>query len=153
MVHGNQGSERTEFGGIISLAKFTEEHSEAITFDLLTRTNYQLDDVGGRLTWSSLYSFIRNLDSDSALARDLGKSTGWENTLTTNKILADIYDMLQVLNANLMAIGGKHMKPKPYPRPNDKDSNKERRIGSGAMPFDELQKWFKEKQDGKRKRL
>lgn len=154
MVHGYQGGERADVGGIISLAKFAEEHCEALSFDLLTRTNYQLDDVGGRLTWSSLNSFIRNLDTDSALARDLGKSTGWENTLTTNKILADIYDMLQVINANIMAIGGgKHKKPKPYPRPSDKDSNNERRIGKGAMPLDELQKWFKEKRDGKRKRI
>lgn len=153
MVQGNPRCKRSEIGGIISLAKFTEEHSEAITFDLLTRTNYQLDDVGGPLSWGSLYSFIRNLDTDSALARDLGKSTGWEDTLTTNKILADIFDMLQVINANIMRIGGgKKTKIKPYPRPWDKDSDK-RKIGKGAMPYDELQKWFKEKQNGKRKRI
>lgn len=139
---------------MISLAKFTEEHCEAITFDLLTRTNYQLDDVGGPLSWGSLYSFIRNLDTDSALARDLGKSTGWEDTLTTNKILADIFDMLQVINANIMRLGGgKNKKIKPYSRPWDKDKDKERKIGKGAMPYDELREWFKEKQNGKRKRI
>ena len=47
--------------------------------------------MGGTLSWGSLHSFIKNLGSDSALAKDLGKSTGWENTLTTNQILADIY--------------------------------------------------------------
>ena len=62
--------------------------------------------------------------------------------------------MLQVINANIMRIGGdKKRKIKPYPRPWDKDSDKERKIGKGALPLDELQNWFKEKQNGKRKRI
>lgn len=154
MVGSDQrtGQRQSVIGGIISLAKFTEEHDKAITFDLLTKTNYQLDDVGGELSWFALSSFIRNLDSDSALARDLGKSTGWENTLTTNRILADIYDLLQVINANLVGIGGgKRKKIKPYPRPGKEENTK--RIGKGAMPLNELREWFKEKRkNGKRKR-
>jgi hypothetical protein len=138
-------------GGIISLAKFTEEHRGAIAFDLLTKTNYSIDDVGGELSWFALSSFIRNLNTDSALARELGKSTGWEDTLTTNRILADIYDLLQVINGNLVAIGGgKHKKITPYPRPKGKDDEK-KHIGKGAIPFDELKEWFKEKRkNGKR---
>ena len=138
---------------MISLAKFCEEHDRALNYDLLTQTNYQLDDVGGSLSWGAFRSFIYGLRTDSALARDLGKATGWEDTLTTNKILADIFDMLQVINANIMRIGGgKKTKIKPYPRPWDKDSDK-RKIGKGAMPYDELREWFKEKQNGKRKRI
>jgi len=86
------------------------------------------------------------LDSGSALARDLGKSTGWENTLQTNILLADIYDLLQVINANLC--GKKRKRIKPYPRPNGKD--KDRKIGKGALPLNELEKWFEEKRNGKR---
>ena len=136
-------------GGIISLASFAEEHCEALQYDLLTRTNYQLDDVGGVLSWNALDSFIRNLDSGSALARDLGKSTGWENTLQTNILLADIYDLLQVINANICGLGGgKRKKIKPYPRPKGKDNDK--KIGKGAMPLSELKKWFEVKRNGKR---
>lgn len=137
---------RPLIGGIISLAGFIYGHRKAVEFDLLTRTNYQLDDVGGALSWSALDSFIRNLGTDSALARDLGKATGWENIIQTNIILADLYDLLQVINANIVALGGgKKQKIKPYPRPNRK--NDTRKIGKGPLPLDELQKWIKEKQE------
>lgn len=113
----------------------------------MTKTRYTLDDLGGALPWRSLLSFIKNLDSGSALARDLGKATGWEDTLKTNALLADIYDMLQVINANLCAMGGGKKKTiKPYPRPG-KDENKTRKIGSGAMPVNELREWIRRKQE------
>lgn len=82
---------------------------------------------------------------DSALARDLDKSTGWEDTLTTNRILADIYDLLQTINANLLRMGGKTVKVKPYPRPRAKPKT----LGKGAMPWAELQEWFKKKRGNK----
>lgn len=109
-----------------------------------------MDDVGGELSWFALSSFIRNLDSGSALARDLGKSTGWENTLQTNILLADIYDLLQRIDADLCRLGGgKKKKIKPYPRPK-KDKSDDKKIGKGALPYNELQKWFEEKRNGKR---
>ena len=103
-----------------------------------------MDDVGGALSWSALNSFVRNLDSGSALARDLGKSTGWENTLTTNQILADIYDLLQVI---AIMLSGKKKQIKPYPRPG---REKDRKIGKGAVKVTELEEWFKEKRNGRR---
>lgn len=130
---------------MISLARFIDEHGEAIGFDLITKTNFQIDDIGGALTWSSLDSFIKNLGGDSALARDLGKATGWETTTKTNAILADIYDLLQVINANLISFasnGKKKTKIKPYPRPG-RDEDIKRKIGREAMPLDELRKWLK----------
>ena len=142
--------ERGRLGGIVSLAKFTEEHFEAITFDLLTKTNYTLDDVGGRLSWSALLSFIHNLDTSSALARDIGKSTGWENTLRTNILLAEIIDLLQMINANIIGLGGKKKKIKPYPRPWVKDKDK-KKVGKDPLPVNELRKWFEEKRNGRRK--
>ena len=127
---------------------FIEEHEKALNYDLMTRTGYQLDDLGGSLTWGALSSFIGNLRTDSALARDLGKSTGWEDTLKTNEILADIYDMLQVINANIVRLGrGKHRKIKPYPRPGQEEKT-ERKIGKGAMPLSKLREWIKERQHG-----
>ena len=132
----------------MSLGEFCATHKEAITYDLMTRTQYTLDDVGGALSWSSLNSFIKNLGSDSALARDLGKSSGWENTKKTNEILADIFDMLQVINVNIKQLAGdKHRKFKPYPRPGRDDDNK-RKLGKGAMPLNELREWFRRRTHG-----
>lgn len=111
----------------------------------MTRTNYQINDIGEALSWASLYAFIKNLGSDSALARDLGKATGWENTLQTNVILADIFDMLQVIHADLVAWssgGKKKTKFKPYPRPGA-DADKKRRLGKNALPLPELREWMK----------
>ncbi len=129
------------------------EHYEAIEYDLITRTAYTLDDVGGRLSWSALSSFIKNLDTGSALAKDLDKTTGWENTLQANIILADIYDLLQVTNSLLVAMatqGKKRKKIKPYPRPG-KDRNT-RKLGKGAMPLNALSKWMEEMRNGKRRK-
>lgn len=71
----------------------------------------------------------------------------WSSTLKTNIILADIYDVLTCVNANLMAHAtGKAAKnPKPYPRPRKEDPGNERHFGSGALPPDELREWFEEK--------
>jgi len=135
---------------MISLAQFTEEHAGAVNFDLMTRTNYQLDDVGGALNWSSLYSFITHLKGDSALARDLGKSTGWEDTQKTNEILADIFDILQVINFNIVAYasnGKKKSKIKPYPRPGREEDKDEKKLGKGALPASELFEWFRRKRE------
>lgn len=90
------------------------------------------------------------MGSDSALARDMGRSTGWETTLKTNAILADIYDLLQVINSNVIAMatkGKKRKTVKPYPRPG-RDDNNERKIGKGAMPLNDLREWIRRKRNG-----
>ena len=111
-----------------------------------------MDDVGGRLSWSALSSFIKYLRPDSALGRDLGKYTGWDTPRKTNEILADIFDMLQVIDAHVLRIGGgKRKKLKPYPRPNLKDEDK--KIGKGALPYSELQDWFEEKRKWHQKEI
>ena len=109
-------------------------------------TGYTLNDVGGRLPWSALSSFISNLQLDSALAREIGGYAGWESTYKTNLILADIYDVLQAI---ALSLGGKKHKFKPYPRPIDKEKKK-KSIGKGALPtVDSLRNWIKEKRNGR----
>jgi hypothetical protein len=81
------------------------------------------------------------LRSDSAVARELGQASGWEDTLQTNVILADIYDVLMAI---LYAVTHQKKKAPRYPRPGN-DKNK-KRIGKGAMPFDQLRDWIKERQ-------
>ena len=68
----------------------------------------------------------------------------WCGQAKTNAILADIYDMLAMINANLCAMnsGKRAKKPKAYKRPGDKG---EQRIGKNALPPDELRKWFEKK--------
>ena len=112
---------------------------------MMTRTSYTLDDLGGSLKWGALKSFIKNVGPDSALARDLGKQTGWENTLKTNVILADIYDLLQVINSNICALAnkGKSRKQiKPYPRPG-KGDDKKRKIGKGAVTLEAMRDFIR----------
>jgi len=70
---------------------------------------------------------------------------GWESTLKTNLILADIYDILQAI---LLSLGKGQNKFKAYPRPG-KNNNNQRKIGSDPMTPDELRKWyFRENEDG-----
>ena len=73
--------------------------------------------------------------------------SSWASTTKTNMILADIFDMLAQINANLVAIGSR--KParsvKPYPRPWAKEPDSVQKIGKGALPKNELRKWIERK--------
>ena len=132
-------------GGIISVTTILSEHSDAITYDLLTKTKYSLDDVGGALSWGTLYSFIKGLGADSAYASELANRRGWESTTKTNIILADIFDILQVI---AVMLGGNKNKFKPYPRPWRAEEEDKEKIGKDALPADDLHEWIKERQHG-----
>lgn len=135
-------------GGIIGLAKFVTEHRKAVEHDLLVKTGHELNDIGRTLSWDALDSFLSNLGADSAVSRELDSDIAeWGTTVKTNKILADIWDVLAMINANLIAVGTRKpaKAPKRYPRPGQKDPEAEQHIGSGALPPDELRKWFEEK--------
>lgn len=85
------------------------------------------------------------------MARDLGKATGWETTSKTNEILADIFDMLQIINANIVNMAsGKRKNVKPYPRPGKDENTNKHHFGKGALPYEELKKWMEAKRNGKR---
>ena len=122
------------------------EHDEAIEYDLLTRTGHELGDVGRTLTWGALASFVLQEDERSALARDLDKERAlWATTTKTNGILADIFDMLAQINANLVAIGSheKTRPVKPYPRPGMEEKREDiEHFGKGALPRGEFKKWL-----------
>ena len=110
-------------------------------------TGHSLDDVGSGLSWAALGSFLHNLGPDSATARELDPDMAiWSSPANTNAILADIFDMLAQINANLIAIGSHKTskKPKPYPRPGDKEKQ-EKRIGKNALPANELDLWIAKK--------
>jgi hypothetical protein len=77
--------------------------------------------------------------------------TEWGSTLKTNIILADIFDVLCQINANM--VGGlshkRPQRPKPYPRP---WVDKKRKTGKGALPVSELEKWIEQKRHEPRRR-
>ena len=147
MDQGVEGS-RSGSGGIISLAKMALEHREALEYDLLTKTGHEIEDIGRSLSWRALMSFVKKLDGTSAMCRDTNpEAAEWSSTIKTNFILADIYDVLAAINANLTAIGsGRRAKqPKQYPRPNKNKNENEKHIGSGALPAAELHEWIERK--------
>lgn len=96
-------------------------------------------------------SLVKGLASsyDSELWRSTHEDLAiWSTTLKTNALLADIYDMLAQLNANM--VGGfsrkKSSRIKPLPRPWLVDKSKH--IGKGALPKDELREWIKKRMKG-----
>lgn len=126
-----------------------KDHSKALEADLV-RCGYTLDDIGRSLPWRALGSFIQELQPDSALAYELDpKMSAWATARQTNILLADIFDMLAIINANLMAFGGKKpKKPAKYPRPWREDQNKEtRHFGKDPLPIAELDKWLERKRN------
>lgn len=111
----------------------------------MTRAGFTLDDIPARLSYRALNSFVTHLGLDSALAAEvLPDESAWGTATKTNTILADIFDMLGIINANLVGIGSRKRpkQPKPYPRPKQKERQK---YGHDALPIDELREWIRSK--------
>ena len=90
---------------------------------------------------------------DSETARELEPDlVKWASQMKTNAILADIYDQLAMINANICAMGSgeKAKKPKAYPRPNDSEK---KTIGKKGLPPEELRAWFDKKRKERQKKL
>lgn len=119
-----------------------KEHRKAIESDLMQR-GFCLDDIGRSLPWSALNSFISNIGLDSALVKELEPEIAdWGTVWKTNLLLADIFDILNIINANIVAIGSHKAakQTKPYPRPGDE--KKGEHYGKGAVSVPELRKMF-----------
>ena len=126
------------------------EHREAVNVDLMKR-GYTLDDVGGVLSWDALGDFISKTEPGSALSYDLDPERAqWAPTDGTNRILADIYDLLAVMNRTLamMATQKKQKKPEPYPRPGQKKKEK-RHIGTASIPLADVKNEIMKRLRGK----
>lgn len=125
-------------GGILGLCRLLTEHGEAVEYDLLA-LGYRLDWLGTRrLSWRDLWVIVRMAPRSSALARSIhGARAVWTQE---TYLLADIFDVLAAANWQR---AGKGPKPKPFPRPRREDDKTVTRYGSGALPIDELDAWFK----------
>ena len=110
------------------------------------QTGHTLDDVGGALSWSALGAFLHQVEPDGAIAHELEPDiAAFSSRFKTNAILADIYDILAQINANLVAgfSRKRSQKPRRYPRPGDNDK---RHIGkNNSMTVSELDSWFAKK--------
>lgn len=108
-----------------------------------------MSDIGRRLSWDALDSFVKNLRPDSATAREMNPELAvWATQAKTNAILADIFDLLSGINANLvaMATGKRAKRTKQYPRPGKKDKNVQQIGGrENAMPVAKMREWLEEK--------
>lgn len=112
----------------------------------MTNTRYTLQDVGGALSWGALLHFVQFAPRTSALSRELNPVTDeerWAEGHATAALLADIYDLLNQLNENLVARGGNRRAThvKPYPRPWAKGKG-ERRIGRDPIPVADFEAWW-----------
>ena len=121
-------------------------------YDLLTLTGHELEDVGRSLSWGALGAFLRKASPQGAIASDLYPDhVPWMQTMQTNVILADIYDVLTQINSNI--VGGlshkKAKKAQKYPRPWDKKKNR-KQFGSAddTLPIDKMRDWLFGRKDG-----
>lgn len=123
------------------------EHRDAIEHDLLTKTGHTLNDVGRALSWDALGAFVQyDTLTPSALLKEIDEEQfQWATTAQTNYLLADIYDLLAVINENLKIKGTKARgkMPKPHPRPGD-TKRATKKIGT-AMPASDFDAWIKKK--------
>lgn len=129
---------------MIGLTEFISEHREAVERDLLVEAGHELSDIGGTLSWGALKSFLSSVKMGSALADDLHPDMAeWSTRAKTNAILADIFDQLSLVNAQLRVLithkPGRH--PEPYQRPGMKEKNT-KRIGNGALPINKMREWI-----------
>jgi len=123
------------------------KHGKALEYDLMTRTGHTLADVPEAVPWEALSAFVARLDMDSATVQDIRPElAGWTTRAKTNAILADIADVLAMINANLVALGQRKRAkiPEPYPRPGSK-ADRKKHIGSDPLPPDKLREWIEER--------
>ena len=104
------------------------------------KRGYTLKDVGGVLPWDALDDFISKTEPGSALSYELDPERAqWATIDGTNKILADIYDLLAAINHTLavMATHKRQKRPEPYPRPGMKKKEK-RHVGTASIPVTDI---------------
>lgn len=109
----------------------------------MTRVGATLDDVPTRISWRALGNFVGNLGIDSAYVREVEPEVArWVAPESLRPMLADLFDLVAVLNRNVVAASSKHRprKPKPYPRPGRQDKGTV--VGRDPIPIKDFDKWW-----------
>lgn len=123
------------------------KHTGELEYDLMTLTGFTLDDLGERLTYRALFSFIQNLPKTSALWKathpnDIDYAL-WESQEIVPQLLARLSDQISQLawmysSANTTK---KQPKPKPLTRPGV-ESAKEEVYGKDPIPISQFNDWW-----------
>lgn len=127
---------RNHDGGILGLLTLTDEHTEAIEFDLI-RLGLRLRDVGSvGFNWRDLLVIVKRLGRDTELYRALHPEddTSWSISDYLLALIAD-QSALRLWQAG----GGRGSKPKPVPRPGDEPTQKH--YGT-AEPVESIVEWL-----------
>lgn len=120
--------------------------SDAIEYDLVRATGCAFADVPERLSWNALAAFVRGLGPGSSWAeRKDPEAAAWGTREKTNAILADIFDLLAIINRNLVAANTPKGKtrpkaPRPYPRPHARDAAPV--VGRDPIPVGDFDEWW-----------
>lgn len=121
--------ERGDPPPILTLLDLFEEHRSAFEYDWRTRFHLPLDDVGHGMSWGEGWRLTHELLND-VTSHVAAAAAGWPHPITREwAVLADVYDLLARVNSE------RKRKPKPYPRPWDKNK---KRFGRATRPQSEI---------------
>lgn len=140
-------------GGIEGLAEIVSDHGGALEYDLMTLTNFTLDDLGGRLSCRSLVHFIRYLPPTSATKRELDGGltdiqTAWVSGQATAQLVACLIDEIRGLEWLYQSAHSKSRirRPKRFPTPWSTDEELGvRRFGKDPIRVADFDAWFDSK--------
>jgi hypothetical protein len=100
---------RCVIGGICKLLEIIEEHPSEIAYDLRSRFNFGIQDIGISIPWIEAVRLIAVLLRDPSSWTQAAKNN-WDYPVDRNWIVAShSYDLLAMVNSK--------KKPKPYPSP------------------------------------
>lgn len=133
-------------GGIAGLALAIERHGSAFEHDVMAATGRTLSEFieQGPPGVVALAHFLAHIGPDTATWHELEGSGArmWSSTLKSNAVLADLFDVVSLVNRNIVQSGSRSRvkNPRPYPRPWDADTE---RIGHGPVRVSQFWDWWK----------
>lgn len=137
-------------GGIAALAMTVAQHGRALEYDLMTRTRYGLDDMGGELNERMLLAFVMHLPSDSALSSEVrGDSSEeiiWQEPALLPMLLAEAVDTMHVISWEVAQANSRRDLGPRYPEPIERPGAVKRHdthvYGSDPIPISEFDAWW-----------
>lgn len=110
----------------------------------MTRAGATLDDLGARIPWRAFAHFVAHLDAGSAFVREVApEAAPWLGTERIQSMLADLIDLVGILDWHIVSANSKRKprRPKPYPRPWKRDEGKTV-VGRDPIPIKDFDEWW-----------
>lgn len=132
------------------------EHGGALEYDLMTRTRFTLDDLGGELPTRALLAFVMHLPPDSALSSEVRGDTAqerqWQEPSLLPMLVADLADAAHAIAWEVAQANSSHdlrgVMPEPIERPGVTPRRETRRWGADAIPVSDFDSWWNGGPDG-----